>query len=67
MNKKNIILTFIFIILVLGVGVFCYFKLGKIKDNNDNKYNNNNQVVDNQNKIDGIRLEDATYKWNRSK
>ena len=65
MNKKNIILTFIFIILVLGVGVFCYFKLGKIKDNNDNKDNkdnNNNQVVDNQNKFVGIRLEDATYK-----
>ena len=55
MNKKNIILTFIFIILVLGVGVFCYFKLGKINDNNDNKDNNNNQVVDNQNKFDGIR------------
>lgn len=62
MNKKNIILTFIFIILVLGVGVFCYFKLGKINDNNDNKDNNDNQVVDNQNKFDGIRLEDATYK-----
>lgn len=45
MNKKNIVLTFITLFLLILVGVFYYLKFDNKKE--DNKGKNKNQVAEN--------------------
>ncbi len=61
MNKKKIVLTIsVILFLLILVGVFYYLKFDNKKE--DNKDENKSQVVENQNKFDGIKVADAKYK-----